>query len=195
MADRGRPKAELTLTEDEREQLVRWSRRAKSAQALALRCRIVLACAQVNPTNRSRRSRGRAGDGEQVAAAVRGTAAGGSARRAAPGWAAHDQRRTGRGGDRRDAGTQPERCDALVPSLDGRRDRIVALDDRADLAASSGSNRIWSTPSSCPPIRSSSRRSATSSGSISTPGARRWSCVSMRKAGFRRWTALRRCCR
>src|SRR5512133_1049871 len=41
----GRPKAPLILTDDERETLVRWSRRAKSAQALALRCRIVLACA------------------------------------------------------------------------------------------------------------------------------------------------------
>jgi transposase len=35
----------LILTGDEREQLVRWSRRAKSSQALALRSRIVLACA------------------------------------------------------------------------------------------------------------------------------------------------------
>ena len=34
------------MTEDEREQLVRWSRRAKSSQALALRSRIVLACAE-----------------------------------------------------------------------------------------------------------------------------------------------------
>ena len=34
------------LSEDERATLVRWSRRAKSAQALALRCRIVLACAK-----------------------------------------------------------------------------------------------------------------------------------------------------
>src|SRR5919107_2273133 len=41
----GRPKAELVLTEDEREQLTRWSRRAKTAQALALRSKIVLACA------------------------------------------------------------------------------------------------------------------------------------------------------
>ena len=41
----GRPKTALTLTEDERDQLVRWSRRAKSSQALALRSRIVLGCA------------------------------------------------------------------------------------------------------------------------------------------------------
>ena len=33
------------LTGDERELLVRWSRRAKSSQALALRSRIILACA------------------------------------------------------------------------------------------------------------------------------------------------------
>jgi len=42
----GRPKAELILTAEERDQLTRWSRRAKSSQALALRSKIVLACAQ-----------------------------------------------------------------------------------------------------------------------------------------------------
>jgi len=36
----------LILTAEEREQLTRWSRRAKSSQALALRSRIVLACAE-----------------------------------------------------------------------------------------------------------------------------------------------------
>ena len=45
MARTGRPKALLELTEAEREQLVRWSRRRKSSQALALRSRIVLGCA------------------------------------------------------------------------------------------------------------------------------------------------------
>src|SRR6266542_1394331 len=45
MTRTGRPKASLMLSQDERDQLVRWSRRAKSAQALALRSRIVLACA------------------------------------------------------------------------------------------------------------------------------------------------------
>jgi transposase len=45
MARRGRPTPVLVLTEDERETLERWARRPKSAQALALRCRIVLACA------------------------------------------------------------------------------------------------------------------------------------------------------
>jgi transposase len=41
----GRPKTPLTLTNDEREQLTRWARRASSAQSLALRSKIVLACA------------------------------------------------------------------------------------------------------------------------------------------------------
>jgi len=42
----GRPKVELTLSDEERDRLVRWSRRANSSQALALRSRIVLACAE-----------------------------------------------------------------------------------------------------------------------------------------------------
>src|ERR687889_286197 len=46
MARTGRPKAVLELTADEREQLQRWARRRTSAQALAMRSRIVLACAQ-----------------------------------------------------------------------------------------------------------------------------------------------------
>jgi transposase len=45
MAKMGRPVAELLLSADERDQLVRWARRATSSQALAQRCRIVLACA------------------------------------------------------------------------------------------------------------------------------------------------------
>jgi transposase len=47
----GRPKAELVLSQTERGQLVRWSRRAKTAQYLALRSSIVLRCAQ-GGTNR-----------------------------------------------------------------------------------------------------------------------------------------------
>lgn len=46
MARTGRPKAALALTGAEPHQLVRWSPRARSAQSLALRLRIVLACAQ-----------------------------------------------------------------------------------------------------------------------------------------------------
>jgi transposase len=45
MARTGRPKAVLEVSEDERVTLERWARRPKTAQALALRSRIVLACA------------------------------------------------------------------------------------------------------------------------------------------------------
>jgi transposase len=49
MAERGRPKAPLVLTEEERAVLERWARRPKSAQALAVRSKIVLACAGGTP--------------------------------------------------------------------------------------------------------------------------------------------------
>jgi transposase len=45
MAERGRPKTPLVLTDDERQTLQRWARRAKTSQVLALRCKIILACA------------------------------------------------------------------------------------------------------------------------------------------------------
>ena len=46
MARTGRPKAGLTLSDDERATLQRWARRAKSSQALALRAKIILTCPQ-----------------------------------------------------------------------------------------------------------------------------------------------------
>ena len=42
----GRPLPELTLTAEENNRLTEWARRRTTAQALALRARIVLACAQ-----------------------------------------------------------------------------------------------------------------------------------------------------
>ena len=46
---RGRPLAVLTLGDEDRETLTRWTRRPKTAQALALRARIVLAAAEGRP--------------------------------------------------------------------------------------------------------------------------------------------------
>ncbi len=48
---RGRPTVELILTNEERDQLERWSRRPKTAQALAQRARIILACAEGKSNN------------------------------------------------------------------------------------------------------------------------------------------------
>jgi transposase len=56
----GRPKAGLVLADGERDQLTRWARRAKTSQVLALRARIVLACADGK-------------DGKRVAAELRTT--------------------------------------------------------------------------------------------------------------------------
>ncbi|MCY0932377.1 helix-turn-helix domain-containing protein [Streptomyces sp. H27-H1] len=41
-----RPKAELALSEEERAALEGWVRRSSTPQAWALRCRIILACAE-----------------------------------------------------------------------------------------------------------------------------------------------------
>ncbi|MBM7085157.1 IS630 family transposase [Micromonospora humidisoli] len=43
---KGRPKARLVLTDEEREQLTKGARAAHSTQSFAIRCRIVLACAE-----------------------------------------------------------------------------------------------------------------------------------------------------
>jgi transposase len=48
----GRPKAGLVLTDAERDQLGRWARRAKTSQVLALRAKIVLACADGKDSKR-----------------------------------------------------------------------------------------------------------------------------------------------
>ncbi|WP_406344376.1 helix-turn-helix domain-containing protein [Streptomyces sp. NBC_01578] len=47
----GRPKADLVLSDADPDQLARWARRAKTAQHLALRGKIVLRCAE-GGTNR-----------------------------------------------------------------------------------------------------------------------------------------------
>jgi transposase-like protein len=51
MARRRRPTVGIALTGDERKTLERWARRYSSSQALALRCRIVLACAEGDRTH------------------------------------------------------------------------------------------------------------------------------------------------
>jgi transposase/transposase-like protein len=51
MARRGRPTVEITVSAQERSTLQRWARRHSSAQALALRAKIVLACAEGTKTH------------------------------------------------------------------------------------------------------------------------------------------------
>ncbi|MGH2696379.1 MAG: helix-turn-helix domain-containing protein, partial [Actinomycetota bacterium] len=51
MPRRGRPTVPIKLSGNEPKTLGRWARRHSSSQALALRCRIVLACAQRDRTH------------------------------------------------------------------------------------------------------------------------------------------------
>ena len=48
---RGRPMPELMVTTDERATLERWARRPTTAQALAQRARMILACADGRPND------------------------------------------------------------------------------------------------------------------------------------------------
>ena len=93
MAGRGRPVAEVVLTDDERETLQRWARRAKSSQALALRCRIVLGCAEGKS---NKQVAAEVGVWPQTVGKWRRRFVerrlDGLGRRAAPGRAAHDHR-------------------------------------------------------------------------------------------------------
>ena len=50
MARAGRPTVKINLSADERKTLERWARRHSSSQALAMRCRIILACANPERT-------------------------------------------------------------------------------------------------------------------------------------------------
>src|ERR1035438_7717823 len=59
----GRPKAGLVLSEAERDQLLRWARRAKTAQYLALRAKIVLRCAQGGANRQAAAELGGGGEG------------------------------------------------------------------------------------------------------------------------------------
>jgi hypothetical protein len=65
MGDRGRPKAELVLSTEERLALDRLGNWRKSAQAKAMRARIVLCCAKGGATNQevAKRARSERGDG------------------------------------------------------------------------------------------------------------------------------------
>src|SRR5512143_1073653 len=134
MASRGRPKAELVVTEEERETLTRWARRRKSAQALALRSRIVLGCAEglsnkevaarervSQPTVGKWRRRVRRGALRRVG------------RRTTAGPAGVGDRRAGRGRGGGHAGIGPRGRHALVAQVDGPALRVVQVDDRADL--------------------------------------------------------------
>ena len=167
----------LELTEQERDQLTRWSRRAKSAQALALRSRIVLACAD--------------GIDNKTVAARLGCAAATVGK-----WRARflearldglvDEPRPGRP----PTITADQVEDVVVATLESTPANATHW-SRAKMAQRSGLSkftigRIWKSfklqphredGSSCPTIRCSWRRSTTWSGSTWTRANQRWCCA------------------
>ena len=197
VARTGRPKAELILSDDERAELQRWARRAKSAQALALRSqdraglrgrgcptRHVAAKVGVQPDTVAkwrRRFVDRRLDG--------------LVDEHAPGPAAVDPAGPGGGRGGHHAGADAEERHALVAGVDGPAQRAVSSPRSAGSGATSSSSRTARTRSSSPPTRCSWRRSSTSSGCTTTRPRRRWCCAWTRSRRSRRWTGPSRCCR
>src|SRR5215213_9266162 len=124
----------IELSDQERLRLEAWTRRRTSAQALALRSRIVLLAAEgLKNTEIAERL----GVNRAMAAKWRSRVCrvplGRADRRAASRAPADDHRRAGRRGDHQDAGEHPERRHALVDALDGQRGRSDADGGVADL--------------------------------------------------------------
>ena len=188
-------RAEVVLSGEERETLERWARRPKSAQALAFRCRIVLAAAEGRSSTEIAAELG-------CNANTVGKWRGRFARRGIDGL--HDEPRPGK--PRTISDEDVERV--IVKTLEEQPADATHWSTRSMAAATgmsqSAVSRIWrafglkphrSRRSSCPPIRSSSTRSATSSGSTSTRPRRRSCSASTRSPRSRRSTARRRSCR
>jgi len=120
MGRAGRPTVAIELADEERETLVRWSRRHSSSQALALRSRIVLAYADGRPNTKIADELGcdrvTVGKWRHRFAAE---AAGGAGRRTEACRGAHDQRRGRRGRRGRDAGDHTQGRHTLAGPVDG----------------------------------------------------------------------------
>ena len=190
----GRRKAQLVLGEAERARLVRWSRRATTAQYLALRAKIVLRCA---------------GGGTNRQAADLGVDESAVGR-----WRARFIAR------RLDGLADEPRPGRPPPILLGQVEDVIAATlgetpgndthwPRAPMAARTGLGksaigRIWKSPASsrtcrtrsrCPPVRCSWTRPPASGAWITTRPGARWCCAPMRKARSRRWAGPSRYCR
>ena len=165
MARRGRPTATPVLSDEERETLERWAPRRNSAQALALRCRIVLACAE-GATNQE------VAAGLGVHQATVGKWRGRFVAHRLDGL--HDEPRPG--APRKITDEHVERV--IVKTLGETPVDATHWSTRSMAKASGlnqtavsriwrafGSSRIWPRASSCRPTRSSSTRCETSSGS------------------------------
>ena len=184
----------LELSEAERCELRSLASRRSTAQALALRARIVLACAEggQNKTVAAQLGLGPS-DRRQVAPALRRASAGGPARRAPLRDAAHLGGCADRGGDRAHLGEPAAGRDPLEFARHGQGQRRVDLQRAARLArlrpaaARLETFKLSTDPDFVAKVRDvvglyASRPSAPSC------------CASTRSARSRRWTAPSRCC-
>ena len=191
----GRPRATVTLTADERQQLDSLAHRSRSAPDVARRARIILACAEGRETTavarrlhvsattvckwRSRFLEERL-DGlfdeprpgtprtitdDQIEQIVIRTLE--TTPRGATHWSVRDMAKA--------SGISPRRSIAS--------------------GARSACNRIAARRSSCRPTPCSSRKSATSSGCTWIRPITPWSCASTKSRRSRRWIGPNRCCR
>jgi transposase len=181
----------VELTDDERVQLEVWTRRRTSAQALALQSRIVLLAAEgLNNTQIA----GRLGVHRNVAGKWR-------SRFGLDGLT--DEPRTGRPRAVTDAQVE----EVIVKTLETTPTDATHWSTRSMAKevglTQSAVQRIWNgrrsgcsptarRPGSSPRTRSSSTRSATSSGCVSTRPSAPSYFASMRSLRYRRWTGPRR---
>ena len=108
MAKLGRPKAEVVLTESERAELIRLTKRARVNRAVAFRARVVLACADAPDSAVVRRLRTTKSTVAKWRLRFIAGRLDGVVRRAAGRRAADRVRRGGRGGDCQNAGDDAE---------------------------------------------------------------------------------------
>ena len=190
-----RPKAELILSDDERQTLKTWASRPKSTQRLAhpgedrpgLRRR-------TRQQDRRDEARRLLRHRRHLAASLHRASVGGPGPTSpAPVPHASSPTPTSSESSRRPWSPSPRRRPtgalAAWPANSGCRSR-----PSAGSGVPSGSSRTRRGPSSCRPTRSSSRRSATSSGCMSARRSGRSSCASTRRARSRHWTGPSRCC-
>ena len=185
--------SEIVLSAEERRELELLARR-RTAQGLVLRARIVLAAAEGSHNGPIAERWAFAGARSAMARTVCSASLDGlydEPRPGAPRQIGDDEIAETIGGRWRRAC----RSHALELALDGQGGRAMRRRPCIASGGRSACSRTAARPSSSRPIRCSSRRCATSSGSTLTPPERAWCCASTRRARSRRSTARSRCCR
>ena len=190
----GRPLAPLSLDPEERQTLERWTRRRKTAQALALRARIIL---MADEGGRN----GEVAEGLGITRATVGKWRSRFLERGLDGLL--DEPRPGAPRTITDEDVErvvtltleqtPEGYHPLEQALPGPEDGANPRVQSAGSGAPSPCNRIAARRSSSPPIPSSLKRSATSWASTRTHPSEPWCCASTRRARSRPWTEASRC--